>query len=200
MNDGNGGGADGGELEAREGCFASGAFAVDVVEGSGSGAFHVVVIEVLEDVKVGVGGYVGDDVDGAGCCCGGLLLGVGGVEGEDGVGFVYSDMALTMASVDYEPEVLFARIEAHHVDQISRPEDFGATEGEIRIVYTENHVVFCQEDWMKICRSDRSAGEMAIQHNGGFPHLGGHGEDSIRCLPTNLEIVIVPISSTWMRT
>ena len=36
-----------------------------------------------------------------------------------------------MASVDYEPEVLFAWIEAHHVDQISRPEDLSAAEGEV---------------------------------------------------------------------
>ena len=66
-------------------CFASGAFAVDVVEGSGGGVFHGLVVEALEDVEVRVGGYVGDDVDSAGCCCGGLLPGIDGMESEEGV-------------------------------------------------------------------------------------------------------------------
>ena len=69
------------------------------------------VIEVLEDVKVRVGEYIGDNVDGAGYCCGGLLLGVDGMEGEEGVQLVFSDEALAMASVDYEPEVRFVSIE-----------------------------------------------------------------------------------------
>lgn len=63
-------------------CFASGAFAVDVVEVSGGGAFHGFVVEALEDVQVQVGGYVGDDVDSAECCCGGLLPGIDGMESE----------------------------------------------------------------------------------------------------------------------
>lgn len=95
--------ADGGESEARESCFAGGAFAVDVVEGSRSGTFHVVVEHALEGVHVGVGWYVGDDVGFAGGCFRGFFPGVDRVEGEEGVRLVYPNEASVVASVDHEP-------------------------------------------------------------------------------------------------
>lgn len=90
-------------------------------------------MEALEDVQVQVGGYVGDDVDSAESCCGGLLPGIDGMESEEGVWFAYSDEALAMALVDYKPRVLYVRIEAHGVDQFARPEVFAAAEGKVRI-------------------------------------------------------------------
>ena len=50
---------------------------------------------------------------------------------------------------------------------------------------------------MQICRFDRSTGESGKDR--GFPSLSGHGEDSVRCLPTNFEIVVVPISCDGVR-
>lgn len=50
---------------------------------------------------------------------------------------------------------------------------------------------------MEICRLYWSAGESG--KNGSFPRLGGHGEDSIGCLPANFEIIIEPISRGWVR-
>ena len=49
---------------------------------------------------------------------------------------------------------------------------------------------------MEIGRSDWSAGQSG--KNGRFPRLGGHGEDSIGCLPSDFEIVVVPISRGWV--
>ena len=51
---------------------------------------------------------------------------------------------------------------------------------------------------MKICRFDWSAGESG--KNGGSPGFGGHGEDSVRWFPTNLEILTVPVSCHWVRS
>ena len=107
---------DGGESVAREGGFGCRAFAVDVVEGSRGGTFHVVVEHALEGVHVGVGGYVGDDVGFGGGCFRGFFPGVDGVEGEEGVRLVYPNEASVVASVDHEPEVLFVRVIAHGVD------------------------------------------------------------------------------------
>ena len=188
--------ADGGQFEAGQGRFAGGAFAVDVVEGGGRGAFHVGVEHAFEVVEVRVGGYVGDDV---GFVCRrfrGLFPGVDRVEGEEGLRFVDPDEASVVVSVDHEPEVLFLWIVVHCVNKVLRPKDFGAAECEVGIEYTEDHVVLCQEKGVKICRSDGSAGESG--KNGGFAGLGGYGEDSIDCLPTYFEIVIEPISCDWV--
>ena len=118
------------------------------------------------------------------------------MEGEERVGFVYSDEAFTVPSIDHEPEVLLVRIEAHGVDEILCPEDFGAAEGEVGAEYTENHVVLRQEDGMEVCRPDGSAGQGG--EDGGFACLGGDREDPIDCLPANLEIVIIPIPCDWI--
>ena len=188
--------ADVGEFEASEGSLARFAFAVDVVQSSGCAPFHVVVVEALEDVEVRVGGDVGDDVGFPLLRLRGLLPCVDGVEGEEGIRFEHSHEALAMPSIDYEPEVLFVRFEFHGVQQVPRPENLGAAFGVVGVEYAENHVALRQEYRMKICRSDRTAGESG--KNGGFPRLGGHGEDSIRCLPTDFEVVIVPISRDWV--
>lgn len=103
-----------------------------------------------------------------------------------------------MVAVDHEPEVLFLRIVVHGINEVLRPKDFGAAEGEVGIENTEDQVVFCQEKGMKICCSDWSAGECG--ENGGFARLGGYGEDSIDCLPTYFEVVIEPVSCNWVRT
>ena len=115
--DGEGAGAgDGGDKEAGEGRFAGRALAVYVVEGARGGALHVVVVEALEDVEVGIGGDVGDDVAFSGVGVRGPFPGVDGVEGEEGVGFVDADQALAVFAVDDEPEVLFAGVECHGVE------------------------------------------------------------------------------------
>ena len=110
------GGADGGEFEAREGCSAGGAFAVDVVEGSRGGASHVVVEHAFEGVEVRVSRYIGDDVGFVRGYLRGFFPGVDGVEGKKRVRFVYSNETSIVASIDHEPEVLFVRVVAHGVD------------------------------------------------------------------------------------
>ena len=59
-------------------------------------------------------------------------------------------------------------------------------------------MAFCEEDRAKVCRFDWSAGESG--KNGGSPGFGGHGEDSVRWLSTNLEISNVPVSCHWIRS
>ena len=142
---GDAGAADVGESEARQGCFARGAFAVDVVSSARGGAFHVVVVEAFQNVEVRVGGDVGDDVDFARFGFGGLLPGVDGVEGEGWIRFVYADEALTVPSVDYEPEILFVRVEFHGVQHVSRPQDLETAFGVVGVEDAENHVPFRQE-------------------------------------------------------
>ena len=78
--DGNGRAAEGGEPEAVQRRFAGGCFGGvgEVGGGRGGGRFHVVVVEALEDVEGGVGGYVGNDVDGSSVGWGGCGGGGGG--------------------------------------------------------------------------------------------------------------------------
>ena len=120
------------------------------------------------------------------------------MEGEERVRFVDSDEASVVVSVDHEPEILLLWVVVHGINEVLRPKDFGAAEGEVGIEYTKNHVVLCQEKGVKICRSDWSTGESG--KNGGFAGLGGYREDSIDCSPTYFEIVIKPISCDWVCT
>ena len=103
------------------------------------------VVEALEDVEVRVGGDVGDDVDFARLGFRGLLPGVAGVEGEEWIRFVYAHEALTVSSVDYEPEVLFVRVELHGVEHVSRPQDLETAFGVVGVEDAENDVPFRQE-------------------------------------------------------
>ena len=123
--------ADGGQFEAGQGNFAGCAFAVDVVEGCRGAAFHVVVEHAFEGVEVRVCGYVGDDVGFVRGRVRGLFPCVDGVEGEEGIRFVDPDEASVVVSVDHEPEVLLVRVVVDGIDQILRPKDFGAAEGEV---------------------------------------------------------------------
>ena len=101
-----------------------------------------------------------------------------------------------MVSVDHKPEVLLVRVVIHGIDEVLRPKDFGAAEGEVGIKYTQDYVILCQEKGVKICRSDRSAGESG--KNGGFAGPGGYGEDSVDCSPAYFKVVIEPISCDWV--
>lgn len=194
---GDAGAADVGESEAGQAGFARGAFAVDVVARARGGAFHVVVVEALEDVEVRVRGDVGDDVDLPGFRRRGLLPRVDGVEGEEGLRFVHAHQAVPVPSVDHQPEVLPVRLEVHGVHQVPRPEDLGAVFGVVGGEDAEDHVALRQEDRMEVRRPDRSAGESG--EDGRFPRLGGHGEDSVRWLSTHFEVVVVPISGDGVR-
>lgn len=113
------------------------------------------------------------------------------MEGEEGVGFVDAYEALPVPPVDDEPDVRFLGVKVHGVEQVARPEDFGAVPGVVGGEDAEDHVVFRQEERVQVRGFDGAAGEGG--EDGGFAGFGGHAEDAVGRVPAHFQVVVVPV-------
>ena len=137
-------GADCGEFPAGEPGAAGVGFCAGGSVGGGVSGFHVVVIEVGEDVEVVVGGDVGEDVEFARVSGGGGIPGVDRVESEEGVGGVDADEAFVgFAAVDDEPDIALVRVEFHGVEHVAGPENLEAIFGVVGAEDADDHVALC---------------------------------------------------------
>lgn len=191
--DGDGLGANVRKLPADEvGARAGGMFA-DVGAGVGGGGFHVGVVEAFKDIEVFVAGHLGDDVRLPGLGVRGLLPGVDGVEGEEGVGFVDGDEAVAVAAADEQPFVGAVGGGFERVEDVARPQHFETVLGKVGGEDAEEDVVLRQHDGVDVGAEDGPAGEGG--EDGGLARGGGDAEDAIGGLSADLEVEAVRVAS-----